>query len=63
MKLRATRGVRDTEDILALLAACEVSTLEDAVVIYTRYQENELLTEKALAIITAYLNKEVPLRH
>lgn len=54
MKLRATRGLRDAEDILALLGICSISSLEDAKSIYARYHGTEPLTDKAITLIRKY---------
>lgn len=55
MKPRATRGIRDAEDILALLGICGISSLEDIKLIYARYYNSEPLTDKAITLIRKYL--------
>lgn len=59
MKLRATRGIRDAEDILALAAICQISSLEDAKSIYARYHGTEPLTDKAITLISKYLEDKL----
>lgn len=58
MKLRATRGVRDTEDILALLAVCEIKSFDEVSAIYSRYNGYEPLTDKAISLINMFLDRE-----
>lgn len=58
MKLRATRGIRDAEDILALLGICRISSLEDAKSIYARYHGTEPLTDKAMTLIRKYFEEK-----
>lgn len=56
MKLRATRGVRDTEDIFALLSVCEIKTFDEVSAIYSQYNGYEPLTDKAISLINMFLD-------
>jgi hypothetical protein len=47
MKLRANRGVRDSDDIAFLLGACDVRTLDDAQDIYQRYHAQDAISPSA----------------
>lgn len=58
MKMQAVRGERDAADILALLPLCRVSTLADAIAIYSRYHGNEVIKEKAVTLIRKYFEEK-----
>lgn len=58
MKMQAVRGDRDAADILALLELCRVSTVADAIAIYSRYYGNEVVKEKATTLIRKYFGEE-----
>ncbi len=56
MKLRANRGIRDSDDIAFLLAACNVKSLDDAQEIYERYHAQDVISPKAAARIQHWLD-------
>lgn len=55
MKLRANRGIRDSDDIYFLLEQCKVSSLEDAQAIYETYHAQDVLTTDAEARVRHWL--------
>lgn len=57
MKLRANRGVRDSDDIEFLLAACNVKVLDDAQDIYERYHAHDVISPNATARIQHWLDQ------
>jgi len=57
MKLRANRGIRDSDDIYFLLEQCQVTSVEQAQEIYATYQAQDVLTEGAEARVRAWLNR------
>lgn len=57
MKLLANRGVRDSDDIAFLLAACNVTSLDDAQDIYERYHAQAVLSPNATARIQHWLDQ------
>ena len=56
MKLRANRGIRDSDDITFLLAACNVKSLADAQEIYERYHAQDVISPNATARIQRWLD-------
>ena len=58
MKLFANRGIRDSDDIEFLLAACDVNCVHDAQEIYERYHAQDVLTDSAIARINHWLARE-----
>jgi len=57
MKLRANRGIRDSDDIYFLLEQCQVTSVEQAQEIYATYHAQDVLTEGAEARVRAWLNR------
>lgn len=57
MKLFANRGIRDSDDIEFLLAACNVSCVQDAQEIYERYHAQDVLGDAAAARIEHWLSR------
>lgn len=57
MKLLANRGVRDSDDIQFLLAACNVRSLDDAQAIYERYHAQDVLSAGATARVQHWLDQ------
>jgi hypothetical protein len=55
MKLLASRGVRDSQDIDVLLAACQIETFENALQLFERYYPEEELSERAMTQLNARL--------
>lgn len=55
MKLRANRPGRDTGDIRLLLGLCHISTLEEAEDLYGEFYPEDVLTQRAVSIVTAIL--------
>lgn len=55
MKLRANRGVRDSDDIEFLLAACDVKSLDDAQAIYEKYHAQDVISPSATARVQHWL--------
>jgi len=55
MKLLANRGVRDSDDIKCLLAACDVRSLDDAQAVYERYHAQDVLSPSAARSCAARL--------
>ena len=58
MKLLANRGVRDSDDIAFLLAACDVRSLDDAQEIYERYHAQDVISPSATARIQQWLSQQ-----
>lgn len=56
MKLRANRGIRDSDDIAFLLAACNVKSLDDAQEIYERYHAQDVISPNAMARVQHWLD-------
>lgn len=61
MKLRANRPGRDTRDIRLLLALCGITTLRDTETLYEDYYPGDILSDRAIQIVTAIL-VEAPLQ-
>jgi hypothetical protein len=57
MKLRANRGIRDSDDITFLLAACNVKSLDDAQEIYARYHAQDVISPNATARVQRWLDR------
>lgn len=57
MKLLANRGVRDSDDIEFLLAACNVTSLDDAQAIYETYHAQDVLSVGAVARVQHWLDQ------
>jgi hypothetical protein len=57
MKLFANRGIRDSDDIEFLLAACEVTCVQDAQEIYERYHAQDVLGDSAVARVEHWLSR------
>lgn len=57
MKLLANRGVRDTDDIHFLLAACSVGSVEEAQEIYEHYHHQEVMSASAEARVKAWIEQ------
>lgn len=55
MKLLANRGVRDSDDIEFLLAACNVKSLDEAQAIYERYHAQDVLSPSASVRVQHWL--------
>ncbi|GAB2827803.1 hypothetical protein GCM10027022_18590 [Alpinimonas psychrophila] len=55
MKLRANRPGRDTRDIRLLFSLCHISTLEGAEDLYEEFYPGDVLTQRAVSIVTAIL--------
>jgi hypothetical protein len=49
MKLRASRGRRDADDIDFLLERCGIESIDEAVTLYEHYYPQEVLPERAVA--------------
>jgi len=58
MKLRANRGVRDSDDIDFLLEQCNVTTLDEAQEIYERYHAQDVLSPAAEARVRDWLQRK-----
>lgn len=58
MKLRASRGVRDTDDIEFLLELCGVTSLHHAQQIYERYQTQDVISDSAALRIKRWLSTQ-----
>jgi hypothetical protein len=56
MKIRASRGSRDIEDIKTLLSLCGVSTVEEALQIYDEYFPDDPLTPRAVPLLRRALS-------
>ena len=48
MKLFASRGRRDSQDIDRLLDACAIKDVDDVIAVFDRYYPEEVLSERAL---------------
>ena len=57
MKLRANRGVRDSDDIQFLLDACDVKSLDDAQAIYEKYHAQDVISPSATTRIQHWLDQ------
>lgn len=55
MKLAASRGIRDADDITGLLAICGITSVEHAQELYERYHAQEVLPPRAVARIERYV--------
>jgi hypothetical protein len=58
MKLLASRGSRDGEDIATLLAICEVRSLDEAQRIFDRYYPDDEIKPRGIRTIDAWLRGE-----
>jgi hypothetical protein len=58
MKLLANRGIRDSDDIEFLLAACYVRCLDDAQEIYEKYHAQDVLSPSAMARVQHWLDQQ-----
>lgn len=58
MKLLASRGSRDAEDIATLLEACGVRFLEEAQAIFDRYYPDEEIKPQGRRVVEAWLQGE-----
>jgi hypothetical protein len=56
MKLKASRGQRDADDIDFLLERCEIESMHDAAALYEHYYPQEVLPERAVARVEHWLN-------
>lgn len=56
MKLRANRGIRDSDDISFLLEACGIESIDDAQEIYERYHAQDVLTNSARERVQYWLH-------
>lgn len=57
MKLLANRGIRDSDDIEFLLAACGVESLADVQEVYESYHAQEVLSPSAEARVQHWLDQ------
>jgi len=55
MKLRASRGRRDADDIDFLLERCGIESIDDAANLYDHYYPQEVLPERAVARVEYWL--------
>jgi hypothetical protein len=55
MKLRASRGRRDADDIAFLLERCDIESIDHAADLYEHYYPREVLSERAVARIDDWL--------
>ena len=60
MKLRANRPGRDTNDIRQLLRLCAITTLDEAEELYEDFYPGDLLTDRALDMVTRILDAGLP---
>jgi hypothetical protein len=62
MKLHAAdhRGNRDAPDLAALLPACRIHTLHDAIELYEAYYPGDTLTTRTETLITVLLERATP---
>ena len=58
MKLFASRGSRDAEDIATLLSACDVRSVEEAQAIFDRYYPDEEIKQRGRRVVEAWLRGE-----
>lgn len=58
MKLLASRGIRDAEDIAVLLGASGVTTLEEAKDIFDRYYPDDEIKPQGVRVVEAWLRGE-----
>lgn len=56
MKLRANRGIRDSDDISFLLKACGIESIDDAQEIYEHYHAQDVLTNSARERVQYWLD-------
>jgi predicted nucleotidyltransferase len=60
MKIRASRGRQDIDDIRFLLRVLDVRTIEDALSIYERVYEEDPLPARARPILNELLDSQAP---
>lgn len=60
MKLRANRPGRDTNDIRQLLKLCAITTIEEAEDLYEDFYPGDILTDRALDMVTRILDAGLP---
>lgn len=60
MKLRANRPGRDTNDIRQLLRLCEITTLDEAEVMYEDFYPGDALTDRAVGMVMRILEAGLP---
>ena len=59
MKLLANRGVRDSDDIAFLLAACNVTSVDEAQSIYETYHAQDVLSPSAAVRVQHWLDEQL----
>lgn len=60
MKIRASRPLRDLDDIADLLGLCQVGSVVEAEELFEEYFRGEVMPEKAYALLEGIFKKGIP---